>query len=178
MATRKRTHPISTARDELVLEAFYAATTKAELIRELVPDFDSCRSPGNYKLLNKRLNELGLDWAEKPKNLTPQLVGLTASVSARTRPLTQYLVDLTNSDLSISSSRLRKRLIAEGIFSNECSICGLGSEWQGKPITHQLDHINGNPADHRLSNLRIVCANCHTQTDTYCGRNKKRKDRE
>ncbi|MGB2240169.1 MAG: HNH endonuclease [Pseudomonadales bacterium] len=53
-----------------------------------------------------------------------------------------------------------------------CSSCGIGDEWNGKPITLQLDHINGVNNDHRLDNLRMLCPNCHSQTDTWCGRNK------
>ena len=35
----------------------------------------------------------------------------------------------------------------------------------------ELDHINGVGDDHRLENLRLLCPNCHSQTETYCGRN-------
>ena len=69
-----------------------------------------------------------------------------------------------------STNHLKWRLIEEGIKENKCEICGI-DEWNGKPIICQLDHINGNPKDHRLDNLQIICPNCHSQTDTYCGRN-------
>lgn len=68
-------------------------------------------------------------------------------------------------------SSLKKRLINEQILPYKCAICGL-TEWQNKPIVLQLDHINGIHDDHRLSNLRFLCPNCHSQTETYAGRNK------
>lgn len=69
------------------------------------------------------------------------------------------------------TNKLKKRLIFEGIKQNQCEICGV-NEWMGKELVCQLDHINGNARDHVLENLRILCPNCHTQTDTFCGKNK------
>ncbi len=41
----------------------------------------------------------------------------------------------------------------------------------GRPIPLELDHINGRRDDNRLDNLRILCPNCHAQTETYRGKN-------
>lgn len=71
-------------------------------------------------------------------------------------------------------SRLKIRLVKEGYLKYKCSICKL-TEWQNKPISLQLDHINGNSKDHRITNLRFLCPNCHSQTDTYAGKNIKKK---
>ncbi len=62
-------------------------------------------------------------------------------------------------------------LLKEGIKTNECELCGV-SEWMGEALMCHLDHINGVNNDHRLENLRMVCPNCHSQTHSYCGRNK------
>ena len=66
-----------------------------------------------------------------------------------------------------------------GWFEYKCSLCPVVDEYNGRPITLQIDHINGDSRDHRLENLRYVCPNCHSQTETFTGRNvainKKRK---
>jgi hypothetical protein len=69
------------------------------------------------------------------------------------------------------TNKLRKRLIREGIFENKCSCCGI-TDYNKKPIVMQLDHENGDSSDHRKENLRLLCPNCHSQTETWCGKNK------
>ena len=69
------------------------------------------------------------------------------------------------------SNKLKKRLIKSKIKKNKCEVCEL-EKWNGKKITLELDHIDGNSRNHKLSNLRILCPNCHSQTETF--RNKKR----
>lgn len=69
-----------------------------------------------------------------------------------------------------TTSRLRERLLEAGLLLPECVSCA-GVEWQGRPIPLELDHINGDRTDNRLENLRLLCPNCHAQTDTYRGRN-------
>lgn len=69
---------------------------------------------------------------------------------------------------------LKARLIEAGLKKNRCEICGLDS-WLGKPLSAQLHHKNGDGTDNRLENIEFLCANCHSQTDTYGGRNGHRR---
>lgn len=69
-------------------------------------------------------------------------------------------------------SRLKERLIKEQKLEYKCAFCGNSGEWQGQPLSLQLDHINGINNDHRIENLRFLCPNCHSITDTYAGKNR------
>jgi 5-methylcytosine-specific restriction endonuclease McrA len=75
---------------------------------------------------------------------------------------------------SLSSYKLHQKIKKYNLKDYKCSYCGI-SEWNGKELSLHLDHINGINNDNRLDNLRFLCPNCHSQTDTYCGKNKKRK---
>lgn len=68
----------------------------------------------------------------------------------------------------INSSGLKKRLLDEGLKTNQCEDCGQLPFWNGKPLVLHLDHVNGDNTDNRLANLRILCPHCHSQTSTYC----------
>lgn len=72
------------------------------------------------------------------------------------------------------SAYVKRRLLKEGLLIYKCDKCGL-KDWQGKPITLQLDHKDGDRTNNALSNLRLLCPNCHSQTPTYCVGNRKLK---
>jgi hypothetical protein len=72
---------------------------------------------------------------------------------------------------SYSNEMVKQRIVVNNLIEYKCSKCGI-EEWLGETIILDLDHINGNNRDNRLENLRYLCPNCHSQTDTYKGRNK------
>lgn len=100
----------------------------------------------NYILLAEWINHLGLDVGH-------WLYG-------RRKPI---------EDL-VTRGHLRRRLIEEGILEEKCYDCGIG-EWLNRPLLVQLHHKNGRGKDNSLRNLTFLCPNCHSQTDSFAGRN-------
>lgn len=55
--------------------------------------------------------------------------------------------------------------------NHKCAECGCGEVWNGKKITLPIDHIDGNWRNNSPNNLRPLCPNCHSQTDTFGSKN-------
>lgn len=79
-------------------------------------------------------------------------------------------------DAPFSWETIKKLTLLRGFLPERCSECGIGPKWNGISLVLQCDHINGDNSDQNIENLRFLCPNCHTQTDTFGGRNQMRID--
>ena len=66
-----------------------------------------------------------------------------------------------------SSAHLKGRIIRSKLLEYKCKECGNIGEWNDKKLILQIDHINGVNNDNRIDNLRFLCPNCHSQTQTF-----------
>ncbi len=156
-----RTYRPKTWTEEQLIEAVKTSTAYRQVLSKL----GIIEGGGNYSTIKKWIKKLDLDishfthrgWS-KGKIIGPK------------RPLEVYL----SNQYSIHSDNLRRRLLSEQIFCHQCQGCDL-MEWFDQPIPLELHHVNGNRDDNTLSNLQLLCPNCHALTDTYRGKNKKTK---
>lgn len=95
----------------------------------------------------------------------------TSKPNSRKIPLDKILEGLYP---QYQTNKLRIRLINEGIKEEKCEQCGI-TNWNGKKLSFELEHKDGNSSNHKLENLEILCPNCHSQTPTYRGKNTKQR---
>lgn len=69
---------------------------------------------------------------------------------------------------------IKSHIIKNGLIPYSCKECNNDGTYNGKPLSLQLEHINGVNNDNRLENLCFLCPNCHSQTDTYAGKKLKK----
>jgi DNA-binding CsgD family transcriptional regulator/5-methylcytosine-specific restriction endonuclease McrA len=89
------------------------------------------------------------------------------------RPAFKPIDEIFAANTRRGRGHLKQRLLSAGLKDGRCERCGI-SEWRGLPLSMALHHINGDRLDNRVENLELLCPNCHSQTDTYAGRNGRR----
>lgn len=148
-----------------------------EKLRELVPKCHTARqvlslmemqaSGGNYSTFKKYCKEFQIDISHFDGR----------AVKSIRKPAPKLLLsEILVNGRHMSSGHLKSRLFKAGLLENKCHICQI-DQWQDRPLNCQIDHINGDTWDNRLENLRILCPNCHSQTETFSGRNIKRTEK-
>jgi len=145
-------------------DALRAAVAGGRSVADTLRALGRVPAGGNYRTVRLAIRRLGLDTSHW------QRIGWRRGCSTpvvQARPLDAVLV--RNSSCTCRRS-LKRRLVKAGLLTYSCALCGL-SDWRGRALSLDLDHINGDDTDNRLENLRFLCPNCHSQTPTYCGRN-------
>ena len=148
---------------EVLLEAIAASTSMAGVLRHL-----GLRPNGGiHAHLRRRMDRLGLD--------TSHFLGQAHSrgvPSPRRKAAAEILTVRGELDKRVPATTLTRALIEVG-RAHRCADCGVGAVWNGRPLTLHVDHIDGRFCDNRPANLRFMCPNCHSQTATYAGRNRR-----
>lgn len=152
-------------------EDLLTAVAKVYSCAELCRFFNLSSTGGTVSRLNQRIKILNLDtthWTGQRWNK-----GKSSLDDKRIR--VKSTENIFSEESNASASYVRKLILTKNLIEYKCKICNLVDIWNGKKLNLQLDHINGIRNDHRLQNLRWLCANCHSQTETFCARNIKKK---
>jgi Zn finger protein HypA/HybF involved in hydrogenase expression len=149
--------------DQQLIDAVAASTSFTGICRALGLDPES----GSHARVKRRVTMLGLDTSHFTNK--DQRTGVEAWNQRRTELAASMLL----AGSKVSRKFLRKFLIEYEIIPYRCWKCDNSGEHMGSPLALQLDHANGINNDDRIENLRWCCPNCHSQTDTFAGRNKR-----
>jgi hypothetical protein len=143
---------------------FKEAVAKSRSVRQVLSRLGLKEAGGNYAQIKKYISEFDLDVVHfKGRGWNKGLhMPFRAKVS-----LNNILVK----NSSFQSFKLKKRLFAAGIKPKYCENCGWAQKTPDGYLPLEIDHINGDPRDNRLENLRILCPNCHSLTPHHRGRN-------
>ena len=143
---------------------------------DLLRKIDMNPKGDNPKTLKKIIAELNLDETKLKLNRS-NLYRNNAKVTHKKVKIPIEDIIMNNKYPNYQTSSLLKRLIQEGYKEYKCERCGL-TEWQEEPIPLQLHHKDGVHTNNLLNNLEVLCPNCHALTDTYCGKNLKKKKKK
>lgn len=122
---------------------------------------------GNHRTLTKRLTEDKFDLTNLHKNQKQK-----CSILGKKRRLPYSKIFKSNSN--VNRNIVKNRIIKDNLLIYECYICKNNGSWLNKRLSLQLEHLNGISNDNRIENLRFLCPNCHSQTETYAGKKLKK----
>ena len=145
--------------DEQFVELLKKSSTISEVLFKL--GYTVKGNSWGYSQVKRRMDDLNLDYS----------IFKGKSAVIKTNKLNNVKKeDILKENCRHQRTVLRRYIIKNNLIPYKCAICGC-TEWQGKTLSLELDHINGVNNDNRLENLRFLCPNCHSQTLTYGSRN-------
>ena len=145
--------------DEQFVELLKKSSTISEVLFKL--GYTVKGNSWGYSQVKRRIDDLNLDYS----------IFKGKSAVINTNKLNNVKKeDILKENCKHQRTVLRRYVIKNNLIPYKCAICGC-TEWQGKTLSLELDHINGVNNDNRLENLRFLCPNCHSQTSTYGSRN-------
>ena len=136
-------------------DEFKALVESSRSIRQVLTKMGLKAAGGNYKTIKSRIKKLNLDTS----HLLGQGWNLNGNQNWNTQPLIKILIKKST---YTNTNRLRLRIIREGLCEERCK----RTKWRGNKISLELEHKNGNKFDHRISNIELLCPNCHALTPT------------
>lgn len=145
--------------DEQFVELLKKSSTISEVLFKL--GYTVKGNSWGYSQVKRRMDDLNLDYSIFKGKSAAIKTGRLNNVRKE---------DILKENCKHQRTVLRRYVIKNNLIPYKCAICGC-TEWQGKTLSLELDHINGINNDNRLENLRFLCPNCHSQTSTYGSRN-------
>ncbi len=156
---------LSLKRRKTTVEQFTDAVAVSRGTAEVLRALNLHPSGSNYRWFHVMIDLLKLDISHHVG--MGHLSGKRHNWSVE-RPIDEVFV---KNSTFVGGSSLKRKVLKYNLIPHRCEQCPITNEWQGKPISLQLDHRDGDPRNNTIENLRFLCPNCHSQTHTFAGRN-------
>ncbi|MFE4637288.1 HNH endonuclease signature motif containing protein [Streptomyces sp. NPDC056773] len=148
---------------EILTEAVATSTNMCDVLRRLGLEVVG----GHHTHISRRVKAFGIDTSHF------QLPSPAGRPKVRHTPESILIRQDDSHARRMQSAHLKSALTALGV-PERCAMCGIEPTWQGYPLPLEVDHVDGDWRNNQRDNLRLVCPNCHSTTDTYRGRGKGR----
>ncbi|MFJ6656123.1 HNH endonuclease signature motif containing protein [Streptomyces sp. NPDC091377] len=149
-----------------VLEAAVSASgNMCEVLRRLGVEVVG----GQHTHISRRIRAHGIDTS----HFTTAVRTDNMRENRRRRTPEEILVEDRSPHAKRTPATRLKRAMRELGVEELCALCGIKAVWLGQPLPLEVDHIDGDWRNNRIENLRLLCPNCHSTTDTYRGRGKR-----
>lgn len=171
MITQRSKRPKKSSIWKIPTTELQQALQNSVSISQILKHFGLANIGGNYVTLRQRLEQEGIDYSHIPRGIGSNK-GKKFPEVCMTLEECKKTVFVHNSTYTRKTARrylLRYELIDYG-----CELCANPGAWQDKKLSLQLDHKDGVRNNHHLENLRWLCPNCHSQTDTFAGKSNKK----
>lgn len=149
---------------DVLAEAVAASTTMCEVLRRIGLEVVG----GHHTHISRKVKAFGID--------TSHFAPPSPAGRRKTRRTPEALLVQQEGPQArrTQGEQLKWALGMLGV-PERCARCGTEPVWQGHPLPLEVDHIDGDWRNNRPANLRLLCPNCHSTTDSYRGRGKGRR---
>ena len=159
---------------EQIREYCHNSYSYAEVIRKMNLHITG----NNYRKLKNRIKKHNIDTSHFTGanwHGSPNMQNRDPKIDSKEK---WTLEEVLSPNSPVTQKVLRGYVRRHNVIPYKCSECGAGSVWRNKPLSLELDHLDGNDHNNVPSNLRYLCPNCHSQTPTFRGKNKARRHKK
>ena len=152
---------------DLIEEIVKESVSIAEVLKKL----DLKKSGGSYKKIKKIISDYEIS--------TEHFLGQSwlRGRESNTRHTKKSFIEevLCENGMGWTTNNIKKRLLEINLKENVCEECGQIPYWHNEELVLQLHHIDGNNKNNEISNLKMLCPNCHSQTKNFSGKKEKKR---